>query len=182
MSNHESDRPLRGLIWDELARACDDRNHQWRTPVLASSGSDGFPQARTVVLRQTDAERSELRIFTDRRSAKIAELSKRPHASLVFWSAALSWQLRIRCAVTIDIDSAEVARIWDTVKESAAASDSLAPAAPGTPLAPFEQTSTTDHHLAIIVASVLEMDWLELSRRGHRRARLTADTLTWLTP
>jgi hypothetical protein len=26
------------------------------------------------------------------------------------------------------------------------------------------------------------MDWLELSRAGHRRARLSANTWEWLTP
>jgi len=31
-------------------------------------------------------------------------------------------------------------------------------------------------------AQVNEIDWLELARGGHRRARLSADTWEWLTP
>ena len=33
------------------------------------------------------------------------------------------------------------------------------------------------HHLALIKLQVLEIDWLELARSGHRRASLTADRL-----
>ncbi|MFM7213804.1 MAG: hypothetical protein ACKO3H_02875, partial [Verrucomicrobiota bacterium] len=37
-------------IWMELSRIDGDRDHPWRLPVLATSGSHG-PNARTVVLR-----------------------------------------------------------------------------------------------------------------------------------
>jgi hypothetical protein len=38
------------------------------------------------------------------------------------------------------------------------------------------------HSFALLRAQVLQMDWLELSRDGHRRARLSANTWEWLTP
>ena len=50
---------IRHRIWTELQRATVDRHHEWRTPVLATSGLDGLPQARTVVLRAADATASQ---------------------------------------------------------------------------------------------------------------------------
>jgi hypothetical protein len=38
------------------------------------------------------------------------------------------------------------------------------------------------HSFALLRAQVLQMDWLELSRDGHRRAQLSAKTWDWLTP
>ena len=87
-------------IWQELARATQDRHHAWRTPVLATLGVDGAPQARTVVLRHADAGQAVLHIYTDSRSPKVAELDAAPQVSLVFWSKRLSWQLRVRVSTT----------------------------------------------------------------------------------
>jgi hypothetical protein len=36
--------------------------------------------------------------------------------------------------------------------------------------------------LAVLRGEVLTMDWLELSRAGHRRARLDAQGVEWLVP
>jgi len=43
-------------------------------------------------------------------------------------------------------------------------------------------SSDAAHHFALLSAQVLEMDWLELSRNGHRRANLRADGWRWLAP
>ena len=87
---------IRHRIWMELGRATQDRHHAWRTPVLATTGEDGLPHARTVVLREADANTAHLRFYTDGRSAKVSQLSYRPDALLVFWSKRLNWQLRVR--------------------------------------------------------------------------------------
>jgi pyridoxine/pyridoxamine 5'-phosphate oxidase len=59
---------IRERTWIELDRAVHDRHHEWRTPVLATVGEDGKPNARTVVLRQADAKLQSLQFYTDRRS------------------------------------------------------------------------------------------------------------------
>mgnify|MGYP006196394707 CR=1 FL=1 len=91
---------IRPQIWKELGRASQDRHHEWRTPVLASADPDGLPDARTVVLRQVDALAGQLTFYTDSRSPKVAQLQTQAAAMLVFWSARLSWQLRVRVACT----------------------------------------------------------------------------------
>ena len=181
---------IRPHIWKELGRASLDRHHEWRTPVLASVDPDGLPNARTVVLRQVDALAGQLTFYTDSRSPKVAQLQTQASAMLVFWSARLSWQLRVRVACSVITAGPEVEAIWQGVKQSAAAGDYLSPLAPGAVLAQDSATAsaeTTDaprpaHSFALLRAQVQRMDWLELSREGHRRAQLSANDWVWLTP
>ena len=177
---------IRHQIWKELGRATQDRHHAWRTPVFSTVNAEGVVNARTVVLRQVDVDTKNLQIYTDARSCKVDELQLQPNAMFVFWSARLRWQLRIRVVTSVFTEGPELERLWERIKQSASARDYLTSAAPGTPLAPNEnvmnQNDETTPHFALINASVLEIDWLELSSSGHRRARITADDWEWLTP
>jgi pyridoxamine 5'-phosphate oxidase len=170
------------LVWLELQRAVTDRQHEWRTPVLASVDSDGMAQARTVVLRQTDPNSLQLRFFTDHRSPKVAEIQAKPQAVLVFWSPRLNWQLRVQAHLSVTADGPLVDSAWTRISQSAAAGDYLSASAPGSPMHQDASLSAERHHLAVVVAQVGTMDWLELSRNGHRRARLTQHSFEWCTP
>jgi pyridoxamine 5'-phosphate oxidase len=169
-------------VWTELQRATVDRHHEWRTPVLATTGLDGVPQARTVVLRGADPKALQLTFFTDRRSPKVAELQSAPCAALVFWSKRLSWQLRVRVGTQVHIAGALVDAAWSRVSQSAAASDYLSLHPPGSPLHQPNADTPGTHHLAVVTGRIEHLDWLELAREGHRRARLTADSAEWLVP
>ena len=174
---------IRHRIWMELGRATQDRHHAWRTPVLATTAEDGLPHARTVVLREADANMAHLRFYTDGRSEKVLQLSDQPNALLVFWSKRLNWQLRVRVSITAHATGPLVESVWARVSQSAAAGDYLSPCAPGTALSVEMPTAKQQkHHLVVLSAQVHEIDWLELARGGHRRARLLADTWEWLTP
>lgn len=179
---------IRHRIGLELQRATKDRHHEWRTPVMATVDPDQLPQARTVVLRQVDASLSQLQIFTDHRSPKVAELAASPHATLVFWSTRLSWQLRVRARAAVQATGAEVETVWARVSQSAAAGDYLSACAPGDALPTTQTANTADadlhtpHHLAIITLQVQDIDWLELARSGHRRAVFSADQWAWRVP
>jgi pyridoxamine 5'-phosphate oxidase len=181
----QTPQEIRQHIWKELGRASQDRHHAWRTPVFATTGTDGTVNARTVVLREVDAPHQTLCIYTDRRSPKFCELQNEPKALFVFWSARLNWQLRVRVTVKTLTTGPQVDDLWERVRQSAAATDYLGPAAPGSPRPDAHSDSTVDqatHHFALLIAQVHELDWLELSREGHRRARLLADDWQWLTP
>ena len=176
---------IRHQIWKELGRATQDRHHEWRTPVLATAAPGGEVNARTVVLRAADAASHTLRIYTDHRSPKVAELAHHASAMFVFWSARLSWQLRVKVDISVQTTGPLVESLWQGVGQSAAAGDYLGLAAPGEPLPTGhvpDSATNTEHHFSVLNAQVIDMDWLELARTGHRRARLEADGWTWLTP
>lgn len=178
------DENFAARLWQELKRAPLDRHHEWRTPVLATQGIDqSGPQARTVVLRHADAGSWTLQVYTDARSPKCSELVAQPLAQLSFWSKRLSWQLRVSARATVEFEGEQVDAAWEHVKHSRAATDYLGDLPPGHIHSSSEASfahpgdSRREHHLAILTFTVSAMDWLELSRDGHRRARLTPDGL-----
>lgn len=167
-------------LWQELARAPHDRHHDWRTPTLATQGLDqNGPQARTVVLRHANPALWTLCVYTDARSPKCAELLGQPLAQLTFWSQRLNWQLRVSALTAIDFDGEQVDAAWARMRSSRASADYLSPWPPGHIQSASEHVgnnpagSQSEHHLAILNFKVTSMDWLALSKDGHRRARLT---------
>ena len=181
----DKSQDIRQQIWKELGRASVDHHHAWRTPVLATVGCDGSPNARTVVLRKVDANQQTLCVYTDARSEKVIELAKEPKAVFAFWSARLNWQLRVKVAISVTTEGPELQAFWQRVQQSASAADYMSPVATGTERPEayrIADTRSGGHHFALLSASVLETDWLELGQSGHRRARLSADTWQWLTP
>ena len=167
-------------LWQELVRAPHDRHHAWRTPVLATQGLDqNGPQARTVVLRHADPILWNLRVYTDARAPKCAELLGQPMAQLSFWSQRLNWQLRVSAQASIDFDGEQVNATWERMRGSRASGDYLSPLPPGHIQSASEDMGDKpaghqrEHHLAILNFKVIAMDWLALSKDGHRRARLT---------
>ena len=174
-------------LWSELDAAASDRLHAWRTPVLATAAPDGSVHARTVVLREVQAAARLLVIYTDSRAAKVRQMQAQPTCTLVMWSAALAWQLRLRARVVVHTDGLAVSSRWARLRLSPAARDYLSPLAPGMPLEtdPAAQPSTpavAREHFAVLMASIDEVDWLELHPDGHRRACFDAQGAQWLAP
>jgi pyridoxine/pyridoxamine 5'-phosphate oxidase len=169
-------------IWQVLHQATVERQHAWRTPVLATVDSEGAPHARTVVLRHAEPSSGTLHVYTDRRSPKVAQLTARPAGVLVFWCPALSWQLRVRATFIADDHSASMQAVWDQVRHTRAAKDYLSAAAPGEPLPATEWLTSPEPQLAVLIGQVESIDWLEIGRDTHRRALFDHQGTRWLTP
>ena len=172
-------------VWRGLGRATVDKHHAWRTPVLATSDGRGGVDARTVVLRELQADTRTLVVYTDARAAKVAQLQAQPTCTLVMWSATLGWQLRLRARVDVHTDGLAVTSRWASLRSSPAARDYLSPLAPGMPLdagPTAAEPGTQREHFAVLMAHVEDVDWLELHRDGHRRAQFDATGPRWLVP
>lgn len=188
----ETPEQIREQIWKQLVRAAEDRHHAWRTPVLATVDATGMPNARTVVLRKVHqiGVMGTIDLYTDRRSPKVSELVAQPNACLVFWSARLRWQLRVRIIVSVQTDGLPVSSLWQSVRQTRAAVDYMRAKPPGASLphacgALAQQTPHDDSqaaYFAVLNAQVTEIDWLELGREQHRRAKIVGDTWQWLVP
>ena len=176
---------IRQQVWRELEKACLDRHHAWRTPVMATTSSDDSVNARTVVLRKVDRFNQSLMIFTDQRSLKVREIIKQPKAVFAFWSPRLNWHLRVEVEVSVMKDLTMLNTLWQTIKDSPSVMDYLHAQAPGTALAKAttgQAPATENNQFAVLTAAVIKIDWLELSREGHRRAKITNDNWEWLVP
>lgn len=182
---HDIPLPLADLqrhIWIQLQRAVLDKFHEWRTPVLATVDANGAPQIRTLVLRHVDASAHQLNFFTDSRAPKVAQLLAEPRASLLFWSNRLGWQLRVQTKIDVLLDGPKVEAAWTGLAQTPVAPDYLSAKAPGALLPDGKSVAGSKPHLAILLAEVIEIDWLEMSRSGHRRAQLRGHEAQWLVP
>lgn len=177
---------IRDQIWKELRRATQDRHHEWRTPVFATSGLSSAVNARTVVLRAVDSKANKLQIYTDARSSKASEIVIQQQAIFVFWSSKLNWQLKVQVKATLVTSGPQIQQTWAQVKQTASAKDYLSSFAPGTSVISYYQTGEQDQsnssHFALVNAEIVDMDWLELARSGHRRAKISHDSWDWLVP
>jgi hypothetical protein len=152
--------------------------------VLATRDGEGA-DARTVVLREADQAARTLRVFSDSRSAKVAQLLAHPQGTLVMWSSRLSWQLRLRVVLQVETDGLALASRWARLKLSPGAQDYLSPLAPGSVLDGSSTAAPVVHdrgHFALISVEVQAIDWLELHGEGHRRACFDAAGARWLAP
>lgn len=168
-------------FWQELERATLDQQHEWHTPVLATTDGTAA-DARTVVLREVNFKARELMCFSDSRAPKLAQIRPHPQGTFVMWSRRLSWQLRARVRFEIETDGLATSSRWAKLKCSPAARDYLATMPPGTPLAAAVPTRGEREHFAVITASVLSIDWLELHPEGHRRAIFHDGAARWIQP
>ena len=94
---------IEAAVWIELARSVRDKQHAWRTPVLATTDGE-LGDARVVVLREASPDDKRLLVYTDHRSAKAAQLAAHPLGTLVMWSPSLGWQLRCKVRLAPNLD------------------------------------------------------------------------------
>lgn len=173
---------IEDALWRELQAAPRDREHPWRLPVLATTDGTGA-DARTVVLRAAERASGELTLYTDARAPKVAQMASHPLGTLVFWSKAIEWQLRVRVRLSAATDGLAVSSAWARLRHTASARDYLSPSAPGSPLEGTPTGHAERAHFALVTAQVSAIDWLELHADGHRRARFAAGAAPrWLQP
>jgi hypothetical protein len=172
---------IEAACWAELVRAAAERGHPWRTMALATT--DGREaHARSVILREVDAQARELLFFTDSRSTKVRHIGEYPRGTLLLWSPALGWQLRLRVTLEVEREGLAVSSRWAHLKLTPAAQDYLSPVPPGAPLAPAAPERGSRGHFALVHAQLRSMDWLELRPEGQRRACFDAAGGKWVQP
>lgn len=174
-------RAIEASIWNELLRCTTERHHAWRRCVLATVDGDRA-DARIIVLRECSRTERTLTFFTDERSPKVHQILANPHGTLVLWSEALSWQLRLAVRLELVANGLAVSSRWARLKLTPGAQDYLSPLPPGTAVAQPLPERGTREYFAVITATIDTMDWLELRAEGHRRAGFDGHGARWLLP
>ena len=171
-----------------------------RKPALSTLAAHGAPSLRTVILRGMDRGACRLTMFTDARSAKVAEIEAEPRAAMLFYDPISDIQARFSGKAEIHRKGALADKAWaDAAPPSRRAY--LAEAAPGMVapgpvsglprdvegiIPPLERLEEGRTNFALIEFIFDEADIVVLSRSGHRRARIrfSADTARgeWLYP
>ncbi|MEM9081746.1 MAG: pyridoxamine 5'-phosphate oxidase family protein [Verrucomicrobiota bacterium] len=158
-------------IEENLVRASRDGKHDWRRFWLGTVGLDGGARVRMVVLRGFEREGWVVTVFTDRRSPKWGELEREPRAELNFWNGRRSVQVRARGEAEL-LGEGE---LWEEMRgriPERSRGDYCARVVPGEEIGEPEEGWELggEDFFGVIRVKVKEVDWLELSREGHRRA------------
>ena len=203
---HENDfyNDLSGVLersWRLLEKAIDDPTSPVRTPVLISVSADGLAQGRTVVLRAFNRQQRQLKIYTDVRSEKVAQLRTQPVCTLVAYQPNPMIQLRLKTNAVVNHNNEITRESWAVMPGPNRCNYLTDPipgsisvkATDGRPVINAESVPTNDEneiaysHFSVIVFAINELEWLYLPRRGHRRAQFIWDRTNslqsnWLIP
>jgi len=163
---------IQSHVWGVLGAGLSLRDAPARQPTFATVSPDGWPEARTVVLRGVDPVARVLTVHTDLYSSKVASLKAHPRAALHVWVPEDDLQIRVQADVTI-AHGAEVRAEWDKVPDPSRQSYGVTPP-PGTVIAgALDYVKSPDPEtFAVVSCEVVTMDAVHLGD-VHRRAAFT---------
>ena len=170
--------------WRHLCSAVDDSRAAWRLPCLATQSGIGCRQ-RTVVLRAVDPANRLLLFHTDARSEKVLEIRQHANVSLLFYDPEIKVQVVAQGMASLHTDDSIADRLWcDSTPASLKMYLGELPPGAITAVPSCNEPSFVQgrvplrteieagrRNFAVVVVSVSQLDWLQLSRDGNYRAR-----------
>ena len=171
-------------VWVTLAEGVSDPAHPARQPTFATVSPDGWPEARTVVLRSADPALATITVHTDLFSDKIKSLTKAPRAALHIWHTGQALQIRMQGEVQI-ASGPETLSLWDGIPDHAQQSYGVTPP-PGTPIKhALDYIKQPDpKSFAVLTCHIGHIDVVHLGE-VHRRASFSRGRAwqgEWLSP
>ena len=186
--------------WSLLKKGSEKGKDGFHSFVLATNSEEG-PDARCVVLRGVDKNQLHLFCHTDIRSPKTSQLSRFPGCSLLFYDNLRRMQIRIQAHAELIGEGDLWNKFWEEARLSTrkgylcafppgeildAPGDSIPPHLLG--LNPtLSESEAGKPNFLLIRFKVKRLDWLQLSSRGHRRARFVYENdhlleANWIQP
>jgi pyridoxamine 5'-phosphate oxidase len=186
---------LLDTAWSMLEEACKDRGKPMHLVQVATTGLDGRPKVRTVVLRRAGRTEKIIRFHTDARSAKVDELARIPFAEIHAYDPGAKFQIRLcgTAAVQAAPDD-EVITAWNASRPVSRNCYKMEPG-PGERIASGgnytlpSATGEPDIGLARFRTVIVKIDAIEvvtLAHNANRRARFefksSGTEAFWLAP
>ena len=171
-------------VWETLRIGVADAKHPARRPTFATVSPDGWPEARTVVLRTADQGAGEITLHTDLYSDKIKSLREAARAALHIWDAGQNFQIRLQAEVSIQ-SGPDTRQLWDKIPDHAQQSYGVTPP-PGAPIeTALDYSKQPDPNtFAILHCKVMHIDAVHLGT-DHRRVSFSRTRHwqgQWLSP
>ncbi len=171
-------------VWQRLGRGVADAKAPARLPVLATVSPEGWPEARTVVLRAATRSEGTCEVHTDLTSDKMASLSAAPRAALHIWEPRAQLQMRLAARVQV-LSGAGAAGRWARVPDASRAGYGKHPV-PGTPIpGPLDYETRSDPAaFAVLILTLDRIEALHLGPQHSRALYLREDGWQgrWLSP
>jgi len=198
-NQYETENEIQVKIWSMLEEGVLNRKSDFRTPIFISSNNDEA-DGRVVVLRGADKNQYSLSFHSDYRSNKVNLLKENPKGALVFYDKKEKIQLRIKVDCTINFKNNISKTAWKKTQQISRKCY-LASLAPGTKLEEpgssidkkfeafeysFEESEMGEDNFCVVTCKIISIEWLYLSVKGHRRAKIYFDKqenhFNWLVP
>ena len=100
--------------WAQIYRGKADKKSPARYPAFVTSNADGFPNARTLVMRRSDRENNQIEFHTDTASSKMMELGRNPRAGIHIWLPKVQLQIQMDVVVEIKVGDITIP-YWNNV-------------------------------------------------------------------
>ena len=170
--------------WAQISRGKADKNSPARHPTLVTSSTDGFPNARTLVMRRCDRKNSQIEFHTDTASSKMIVLGENPHAGIHIWLPKVQLQIQMNVVVEIKVGDITIP-YWRNVPSNSRVGYGTIPK-PGSVIeSPFAYDYSPDQkRFAVLVCHINSIQLLLLGIK-HIRANYKKKTNwqgEWLSP
>ena len=170
--------------WAQVYRGKADKKSPSRYPTFVTSSKDGFPNARTLVMRQADRKNNQLQFYTDIESSKTFTLKDNPRAVIHTWLPKIQLQIQMHVNVEVKVGDITIPN-WRNVPINSRISYGTIPS-PGTVIeSPLAYDHAPDHNrFAVLVCHIQSIQLLFLGVK-HIRAYYKKTTNwqgVWLSP
>ena len=170
--------------WTQISRGRADKKSPARHPTFVTSNENGFPNARTLIMRRSDRKNNKLEFHTDTASSKMLSLEKNPYAGIHIWLPKVQLQIQMDVVVEVKVGDITIPN-WRDVPTNSRVAYGIIPS-PGTVIqSPFAYERTSDQkRFAVLVCHIQSIQLLLLGVK-HIRACYKKTTNwqgEWLSP
>ena len=89
--------------WAQIYRGKADKKSPARHPTFVTLGADGFPNARTLVMRRCNQKDNQIEFHTDTTSSKMFALKENPRAGIHIWLPKVQLQIQMDVIVEVNV-------------------------------------------------------------------------------
>ena len=170
--------------WAQISRGIADKKWPARHPTFVTSSADGFPNARTLVMRRSDRIDNQIEFHTDTASSKMLVLEGNPRAGIHIWLPKVQLQIQMDVVVEVKVGDITVP-YWRSVPTNSRIAYGTIPipgSAIGSPLA--YENAPDQKRFAVLVCHIQSIQLLLLGAK-HIRAYYKKTTNwqgEWLSP
>ena len=170
--------------WTQIYRGKADKKSPARHPTFVTSSIDGFPNARTLVMRRCDQKNNKIEFHTDTASSKMFALKENPRAGIHIWLPKVQLQIQMEVIVEVKVGDITIPN-WRNVPTNSRIAYGTTPR-PGTIIgSPFAYDQVPDQkRFAVLVCHIQSIQLLLLGIK-HIRAYYEKKTNwqgEWLSP
>ena len=185
-------RAIAAEVWRWLEEGAASRHAATHLLTLATTGSDGVPSLRTMVLQAVDVSERLLYFHTRRDAEKVAEIKGAAGVAVHLYDRKRKVQLTLNGAATVHADDDVADRRWAAVRPMSRVcyerelpprrvveEEAVADRSCNVGRDSCEDSPNGREHFAVLRVAVTQFEWFFLHFAGHRNFRYIWNGRDW---